>query len=42
MKAFLAAVVAMVVIAVGANMVLKRMDFSSAAVYSLPSVRLGQ
>lgn len=41
MKAFLAAVVAMVVIAVGADMVLNRLSFSSADVYSKASVRLG-
>ena len=41
MKAFLAAVVAMVVISVGADIVLDRMSFTSAEVYSKPSVRLG-
>ncbi len=41
MKAFLVAVVAMVVIAVGADMALDRMGFSSAEVFSKPSVRLG-
>ena len=41
MKAFLAAVVAMVVIAVGADMVLDRISFTSAEVYSKPTVRLG-
>jgi hypothetical protein len=42
MKAFLAAVVAMAVIAVGADMVLDRLGFSSAQVFSKPSVRLGE
>ena len=41
MKAFLVAVAAMVVISVGADMLLDRMQFSSAEVYSKPSVRLG-
>lgn len=42
MKAFLAAVAAMAVIAVGADMVLDRLGFSSAEVYSKPDVRLGE
>lgn len=41
MKAFLVAVAAMAVISVGADMLLDRMQFSSAEVYSKPSVRLG-
>ena len=41
MKAFLVAVAAMVVISVGADMLLDRMQFTSAEVYSKPSVRLG-
>ncbi len=40
MKAFLVAIVAMVVLSVGADMLLDRMQFSSAEVYSKPSVRL--
>ncbi|HUF86157.1 MAG TPA: hypothetical protein VMM59_02140 [Thermohalobaculum sp.] len=42
MKAFLAAVVAMAVLAVGADLALDRMGFSSSEVYSKPSVRLGE
>ncbi len=42
MKAFIAAVVAMVVIAVGADMALDRIGFSSAEVYSKENVRLGE
>jgi len=42
MKAILAAVVAMLVIAVGADMALDRMGFTSAEVYSKPTVRLSE
>lgn len=42
MKAFLAAAVAIVVISVGADMLLNRLQFSSADVYSTSSVRLGE
>ncbi len=42
MKAFLAALVALAVIAVGANELLTHAGFSSAEVYSRDSVRLGQ
>ena len=42
MKAFLAAVVAMIVIAVGADMALDRMGFSTAEVYKTENVRLGE
>ena len=42
MKAFLAAVVAMVVITVGADMALDRLGFSSAEVYKTDNVRLGE
>jgi hypothetical protein len=41
MKAFLAALVVMAVIAVGADYVLATLGFSSAEVYSMSSVRLG-
>ncbi len=42
MKAFLVAVVAMVVIAVGADLALDFAGFSSAEVYSMPDVRLSE
>lgn len=42
MKAFLAAVVAMVVIAVGADLALDRLGYSAAEVFSKPTVRLGE
>ncbi|HUS53545.1 MAG TPA: hypothetical protein VMY41_06020 [Thermohalobaculum sp.] len=42
MKAFLAAVVAMAVIAVGADMYLATLGFSSAETYTTPNVRLGE
>lgn len=42
MKAFLAAVVAMAVIAVAADMGLDRLGFTSAEVYSTDNVRLGE
>jgi hypothetical protein len=42
MKAFLAAMLAMVAITVGADLLLDRAGFSAADVYSLESVRLGQ
>ncbi len=41
MKAFLAALVAMAAITVGADLLLHRAGFSSADIYSLPDVRLG-
>lgn len=41
MKAFLAAVVVMGVIAIGADLALHRMGFSTAQVYSTENVRLG-
>lgn len=41
MKAFLAAVLAMVVISVGADMLLDRMSLTTENVYSKESVRLG-
>jgi hypothetical protein len=42
MKAFLAALVAMAAITVGADLLLHRAGFSAAEVYSLPDVRLGE
>ncbi len=41
MKAFLLAVIAMAVIAIGADLYLKSLGFSSADRYSMPDVRLG-
>ena len=41
MKAFLAAVVAMAVIAVGADLYLETLGFSSADTYTTSNVRLG-
>lgn len=41
MKAFLAAIVALVVITVGADMVLDRIGFSAEEVFQKDSVRLG-
>lgn len=41
MKAFVLAVIAMAVIAVGADVYLKSLGFSSAEVFSSPDVRLG-
>lgn len=41
MKAFLAALVAMAAITVGADLLLHRAGFSAAERYSLESVRLG-
>jgi hypothetical protein len=42
MKAFLAAVVVMVAIAVTADFYLETLGFSSADIYSTPNVRLGE
>jgi hypothetical protein len=42
MKAFLLAVVAMAVLAVGADLFLDRLGFSSAERFSMPDVRLDQ
>jgi len=42
MKAFLAAMVIMAAIAVGADLYLETLGFSSATVYSTENVRLGQ
>ena len=42
MKAFLAAVVVMAVIAVIADVYLETLGFSSADTYSTPNVRLGE
>jgi hypothetical protein len=42
MKAFLAALIALAVITVGANQFLNRAGFSAAEVYSRDSVRLGE
>jgi hypothetical protein len=42
MKAFLAAVVAMALIAVIADIYLETLGFSSADAYSTPNVRLGE
>ena len=42
MKAFLAAMVVMAAIAVGADYYLHTLGFSSAAIYSTENVRLGQ
>ncbi len=41
MKAFLAALLAIVVISVGANAFLNSLDYSSANTYSTDAVRLG-
>ena len=42
MKAFIAAMVALVVISIGADQLLNRTGFSSAEIYSRDSVRLSQ
>lgn len=41
MKAFLAALVAIAVIAIGADLYLETLGFSSAEIYTTSSVRLG-
>lgn len=41
MKAFLAALLAMAVIAIGADLYLESLDFTSASEFSTPNVRLG-
>ena len=42
MKAFLAAMIALVVITIGADQLLQRAGYSSAEVYSRENVRLGE